>query len=386
MILLLLFVNFWGIKPFGLLTNDQQLIVLLIYLLYGCYKYRKRKQIRICNKYLYLKWIVLSILLSMIPAFLFYNQSIIQSIITYRTQFLLPCTIITMFVISPKLEEIMKALLMFSAILLGANILKKVNPNLFVISDEVIERVLRGDMSALNVVIGVEYITILLFYYLQKIKEKFTLNDFYKSLFCFLVIFMTENRSSIFPAAVFMIYTFAFVRSKYKVFIWIMCAFIVVTFTVQNVEVITSLLDETTAQLDDEDYNRNKALMMYLWGFNPHWLCYILGNGFLSAHSSRIMQTMMDNGVYNSDVGFIGYWNQFGLIPIIAMFMMYVKTLRSKIFPYFMKLIVAFSVVCGVTIIYYGMKHTMMHFVLFYYLFFYFTERQMRTEERTIIH
>ena len=87
--LYLLFVNFWEIKPMGNFSEDMQLLLIASYLVFGCIKYRKRPRINIDGKYNYLRWILIGIILSMIPAYIFYGQPILQSIITYRVQYLI---------------------------------------------------------------------------------------------------------------------------------------------------------------------------------------------------------------------------------------------------------------------------------------------------------
>ena len=374
--------NFWEIKPFGNLSEDIQLVSIVAYLIFGCIKYRRRPRIKFADKYNYLKWIFIGILLSMIPAYLFYGQPITQSLVTYRTQFLI-FTIPALFVISPRLEEIVKSLFLFSFLLLGANLLVKFNHSLFVINETKIEYLSKiGELNVLSRVAGIEYITIPFFYFLQQVKEKFTTKSMVKVLFLLFVMFIVENRSTLFPAILFTLYTFVFIKSKYKPIIWIAISIIGIFFVMHNLDVFTSLIEQTTEELGDQDYNRNKAWNYFIYMYSPHWLCYILGNGFLSAHYSPIMQLLMEEGIYNSDVGFIGYWNQFGIIPIIAIFIMYISVLKSKnSYPYQMKLIVIYSIMCGLTTIYYGQNVKILHLALFYYLFYYFKKNiQIRSK------
>lgn len=380
--LYLLYVNFWEIKPFGNFSEDNQLVLIVAYLIFGCIKYRKRQRIKFDGKYNYLKWIFVGILLSMIPAYLFYGQPITQSLVTYRTQYLI-FTIPALFVISPRFEEIVKSLFLFSFLLLGANLLVKFNHSLFVISETKIEHLsMIGELNVLSRVAGIEYITIPFFYFLQQVKEKFTTKSMVKVLFLLFVMFIVENRSTLFPAILFTLYTFIFIKSKYKPIIWFAISAIGILFVMHNLDVFTSLIEETTEELGDQDYNRNKAWEYFIYMYSPHWLCYILGNGFLSAHYSPLMLLLMEEGIYNSDVGFIGYWNQFGIIPIIAIFIMYSSVLKSKnSYPFQMKLIVIYSIICGLTTIYYGQDVKILHLALFYYLFYYFKKNiQIRSK------
>lgn len=380
--LYLFYVNFWEIKPFGNFSEDTQLVLIVAYLIFGCIKYRIRPRIKFAGKYNYLKWIFIGILLSMIPAYLFYGQPITQSLLTYRTQYLI-FTIPALFVISPRLEEIVKSLFLFSFLLLGANLLVKFNHSLFVINETKIEYLSKiGELNVLSRVAGIEYITIPFFYFLQQVKEKFTTKSMVKVLFLLFVMFIVENRSTLFPAILFTLYTFVFIKSKYKPIIWIAISIIGIFFVMHNLNVFTSLFEQTTEELGDQDYNRNKAWNYFIYLYSPHWLCYILGNGFLSAHYSPIMQLLMEEGIYNSDVGFIGYWNQFGIIPVIAFFTMYFSVLKSKnSYPFQMKLFVIYSIICGLTTIYYGQDLKILHLALFYYLFYYFKKNiQIRSK------
>ena len=380
--LYLLFVNFWEIKPIGYFSEDVQLILIVSYLLFGCFIYRKRPRIRMKGKYNYLKWIFIGILLSMISAYIFYGQPITQSIITYRTQYLI-FTIPALFVISPRIEDIIRSLFIFSFFLLGANLLVKLNHNLFVMSEYKLDYIAKvGNYDSLTRVAGIEYITIPLFYYLQRIKEKFTAETFVKVLFLLFVVFIVQNRSTLFPAILFSLYTFIFIKSKYKPLIWIAISIIGVVFIIHYHDVFATIFEETTEELGDQDYNRNKAWNYFIYMYSPHWLCYILGNGFLSAHYSPIMQLLMEEGIYNSDVGFIGYWNQFGVIPVITIFTMYLSVLKGKnSYPFLMKLIVIYSIICGLTTIYYGQDVKILHLALFYYLFYYFKKNKPKVSK-----
>ena len=109
LLLACLYVKFWDIVPFGNISQDIQLVGILLYLILGCFFFNKRKRLVVPNKYKYLIWIFVGIILSMIPAYIFYNQPFSQSIITYRVNILL-LTIVALFRISPKLEEITQAL------------------------------------------------------------------------------------------------------------------------------------------------------------------------------------------------------------------------------------------------------------------------------------
>ncbi len=371
LLLACLYVKFWDIIPFGNISQDTQLISILLYLVFGCFFFRRKKFVA-PHKYKYLKWIFVGIFLSMLPAYLFYNQSFFQSIITYRVNILL-LTIVALFKISPKLEEIIQALFYFAILMLLVEILMPLSPGLFIISEKKLNYAYAtGDMSSLKAIAGIEYLIIPMFYYLQKIKEKFSFNTFLRIIVLFAVFILAENRSNLFPVILFTLYTFLHIRSKHKPIIICGLLLICAVFFISQKELFLGLYEESVTQINDTDYNRNKAYVYYLFNACPNFLCYILGNGRISIHHNPMVANLMENGIYNGDVGFIGYWNEFGLIPVICMFVMFYKTLASKKMPYFMRLFALQILICGLTVSYFGSDDKILQFVLFYYLYFYY--------------
>lgn len=385
LILALLYVKFWDIIPFGNISQDTQLISILLYLVFGCFFFRRRKFV-VPHKYKYLKWIFAGIFLSMLPAYLFYDQPFFQSIITYRVNILL-LTIVALFRISPKIEEIVQALFYFAILMLLVEILMPLSPSLFIISEKKLNYAYAtGDMSSLKAIAGIEYLIIPMFYYLQKIKEKFSFYTFLRIIVLFAVFMLAENRSNLFPVILFTLYTFLHIRSKHKPLIICGLLLICAVFFISQKELFLGLYEESVTQINDTDYNRNKAYVYYLFNACPNFLCYILGNGRISIHHNPMVANLMEDGIYNTDVGFIGYWNEFGLIPVICMFIMFYKTLASKKMPYFMRLFALQILICGLTVSYFGSDDKILQFVLFYYLYFYYQRHFYEKESSVFNH
>ena len=130
-----------------------------------------------------------------------------------------------------------------------------------------------------------------------------------------------------------------------------------------------ALFEETTTQVEDEEYNRNKAYRYFIFEACPNVWCYIFGNGFLSSHATSHMQDMKAIGVHNSDVGFIGYWNQYGIIPIIAFLLMLIPASVGRHNSHFIRCWAIQILICGLTISYWGPAY-MLYMSLFYYLYY----------------
>ena len=109
------------------------------------------------------------------------------------------------------------------------------------------------------------------------------------------------------------------------------------------------LFTQTFTELGDDDYNRILAYNYFLFDACPSFVYYLTGTGFISANTTSLMQDLMAEGIYNSDVGFVGLWNFYGVLPIIAFVILIVKGLgRSK--PYFVKFNAVLILVGSVTI------------------------------------
>ena len=216
-----------------------------------------------------------------------------------------------------------------------------------------------------------QYPDILLYFYLEKLIKKFDTRTFIYSLLIIVLIFFQQNRSSLFPVVILSGWTMLHIKSKYKPIILTFTSLIVVYAIIQTSEIWTELIDQTQNEMSNSDYNRNKALIYFVMQASPSIWCDIFGNGFLSAHTSSQMAQLMKEGIYNSDMGFIGYWNQFGIIPVIVFCHIFISSIFSKKIPYYLKLFAIQSLICAATTSYYGESAKIICFVVFYYLYEY---------------
>lgn len=364
-ILILIFfcLNFWNIKPIGFLSSDTILIATFIYLIAGIIFYPNRSYVFSGKYYTPINWILAGIFLSMIPAYIFYNQSITQSLITYRFQYLMS---IPFFLarINPTKVEVLKALKIFSYIYGLFLVFKIAVPSLYVVDIEKEIFINPEDDSVL--LAGFTLMTIPLYYTLQQLVTNLTKEGVLYSLYIMAMIFISGNRSTLFPALLLSGYMILKLKSNKKYFVIALAVIIGIYAMSDN---IMALIEQTQSNINDTDYNRNKAVIYFIYEACPNIWCAIFGNGYLSAHSTSIMADLMDIGIYNSDLGFVGYWNQFGIIPIIAFLYIYIGAIRKKKIPIYLKLTSIQTLICGLTISYFGNTVQMIFFLIFYYLY-----------------
>lgn len=365
-IIYVLFVKIWSINAVSFISDDIFIAIILICLAFSCIIYKPSINHRFGEKYQkYLYWIIIGWLGSMIMAYLFHGQSFFQSILTYKTQYLM-LSILFIMKIAPTEREIITSLKYYTVIFALVYVVRLAFPSLFYITSD-----FHFDDGVS--IPGYELICILLYYYLNQIKHRFNISDCVKAFLIIVLIFCQQNRSSLFPVILLSGWTFLNLKSRYKPIIIACITLIIIIAAIKTSEIWSGLIDQTQRELSDDDYNRNKALMYFIMNASPNIWCDIFGNGFLSAHTSSQMAKLMQNGIYNSDMGFIGYWNQFGLIPIIVFCYMFINAIFSKRIPYYIKLFAIQSLICAATTSYYGQSEKIICFVIFYYLYSYYT-------------
>ena len=160
-------------------------------------------------------------------------------------------------------------------------------------------------------------------------------------------------------------------KFKYKILVVSVCALMACGIFLLAASLVIELYNETMEQVNDPTYARFISMAYFLTEASPNVLCEIFGNGFISLKTSSLMEDLQQAHIYNSDVGFIGYWNQFGIMPIILFVYMILKSLLNKRFSLSIKLIAAQILICSVTVSYFGALEGMINFLVFYYLYEY---------------
>lgn len=369
-ILLLIWFNFWNIKPFGgnINSNSTQILIIL-YLIAGTIMYSKNRIHFAVKKYKPMSFIFLGIFLSMISANIYYGQTFLQSLISYRDIYFL-LSIFFFFRISFTKNDIFKGINRFAVLLAIMYVIKMAIPGLFYFSERVLE--LQESEGYTMGMGGFSLITIPLFMRLQTLREKFSTQNLLWILFYLMIFILMQNRSVLFGSLLITGYQLTKIKSKYKPLIITICIGLFVYF---GLDIINNLIIETEEQLGNNDYNRNKALTYFFGTTTQNLFTTIFGVGFISAHVSPLMQNLMDNGIFNSDVGLVGFWNQYGVIPVITILYLFISTLRTKEMPQYMKMLAILHLSCILTLEHYGNYISMSRFIFFYYMYFYYKNR-----------
>lgn len=369
-ILVFLASNCLDIKPFGdwlmLSKGVVGLLILFFWMVLGILLFPKRENWgQLVKKNIPVVLILLGVVLSMIPAYIVYGQPYGTSLIAYRIQFY--WLVIPVFLyVHPSELSIVKALNIFGVLFILTALLRTfVCPSWFYASDSMLEYAERHDEDVICGS-GFQLVLIPFYYYCNMARDKISLKTAL-TLLAFLIAFLIiQNRSTLFVAVVIAAYSF---MSKGG-FAKMVFLFIVVTFMLIGTQSIwLGLVEETTAQLTDSDYVRLRSIEYYLFEANKSWMTVLLGHGLLSAYTTSLMEDLREMGIYNSDVGFIGYWNQFGLIPIAVFILSILKALTSKFCSFQVKALGTHILICALTVSYFGTVTGILWFAFFYYLY-----------------
>ncbi len=368
---MILMVNVWDIKPFCHIPSDGYLLLTLFYLLFSFFLFPDRK-FRFFSKQMIPFWLIVTgMILSIIPAMIFHGQSVSQSILTYRSQ-LLWIAVPVVCRLRPHKRNIMDASLLFTVMMFCVTVLHSFIPDLFAAPSE-------SDYfhKAEYLVSGYAIAIFPLIISMEKLRYNVDIKSIVIVLFCLFFFFVIQNRTSIIAAVAVVCVMLFNSKTKFKYVFYISFCVLAIVFVFATVDTWTALFNETVSDLADEDYNRNKAYFYFLSPFaNPSWVTYLTGNGYLSAHSTSLMADMMSEGVYNSDVGYVGFWNQFGILPIIGFFYMIFRGLFRPSVSKIPFACAIYMLATSMTIGYYAGSSSVLCFVFVYYLIMYCTDHK----------
>lgn len=377
-VLAVLWFRGWNVVPFGYVPDIAYYVATMFFMVLGLFCYRYETDLpfwRVKMKPFY--FILAGVLLSMIPANLYYEQSFTQSLVTYRIHYLW-LLVPLLFRMVPTEKEIVKTTFILTLLMWGVYILRLVNRDWIVMDEETLERLEESKRTLY--ITGFTTAAIPLYYYLGRLREAFNARYLLPILICYGYIFTMQNRSLLFPTTIFLGLTFLMLRSQYRIVLASVMVVAAVFFIFNTSNTWEFLISDSYEVVNDKDYNRNIALAYFLTS-NEHPINYVLGNGLISDNVSDLMATNRQLGIYNSDVGFVGFWNQFGLIPVVAFIWLLGYALIKKSIPYSMKLWSAQILICSLTISYFGQAAEIFFFSLFIYLLYYHRELATYGEE-----
>ncbi len=380
-IYLVLLSNIFAIIPFGYLLDIGRgfpfLVIQLFWLLLGYTNVVKSGPLPGLNTFRYKK-IVLYIYISVVPSIFmakeYFDQSFLQSLISYRN-LLLFLAIPTFLTIRPTIYDIMRSLYWYAWTFLIVSLLRTFLPfQFYTLSEREIDGVnaiMSKDSSDFLFYYSYSCISSLvipLYYYCVRLWKKYDKKDAFKVLLIYFILVIVQNRSTLFPATIVVGITLLKCRIKpvYIKPILIVISSIVIIYFSGNI--IYNLVEQTDREMGSS-YDPRILAMDYFLDFDRLSILEILfGTGNISFQTSDYVQNLQQDHIHYSDVGFVGFWSQYGILPIIIFSYYLIKCLLVKKMPTYLKLVSIHILICTVTISYFDMPIHMIWFILFYYI------------------
>lgn len=345
--------------------------------------FKKRKPIINLRKYnKYVVWIFIGVFISMFSAKVYWNQDFLTTLVAQRGLYnfiLLPVLIY----IYPTEKDIIWGLKFASYLTIIVWLVVLIIPSIS----------LSHSMDSINLgnkygyyVEGIHFVVFYYYVITQKIIKNFRWDIFFEILLLMSFIFFYQNRSMLLGAILIFIYALFKFKSRYKLIIFTSLLTLTSFLFILTYDIWVYILNNTINQLNNSEYNRNVSILYYLNEYSPSFFCYIFGNGFPSGGNSTLGNLMWNNfklGIFASDLGMIGMWADFGIIPIITICSVLIKILTKKKYPLYLKFI-SIHIILVPTIFHFWNNPGVFLFVLIFYMYAYKTENLKFNEYNVI--
>jgi hypothetical protein len=387
-ICLLFAVNFWNLSMImNVLPPDALLILSWIWILSGIYFFNDSKRRKGLNDFRYNRtvvFILLGVFISMFSAYFFGKQSYMTTLVAQRTIYTFAFLPVILFV-QPTERDIVKALKWITVGTVIVWILVHIKTDLVKLDKESIDQfeTEKQDLSSKLefYVNGIYFVVFYLYYKMNEYIRRFSWNVFIEASLVLIFIILYQNRSMILGVAPLFLYSLLRFRSNSKTLVIIALSVVLVVAIALTSDIWMALINNTQSNLNETDYNRWKALYYYFYQYSENWFCYIFGNGFPSGGKSPLGNLMWMNftrGIYASDLGMIGMWVDYGLIPLIALYTVIVSVLKHRYFPLYLKFI-CLHILFVPTIFHFWANPGITFFVFILYFHAYYTERYKKS-------
>ena len=380
--------KFWDISFIVTkLPSDVILVFSWAWIMFGVFYFNAdTKRLKSLNSFKYSKvlvYIFLGVLISMFTAYYFGKQSLIVTLISQRTIYsfiFLPAILF----IQPTEKDIINALRWVTGITMIVWVIMHINPGFVYIDESMLEKVVVEKETLTTklafYVNGIYYVIFYAYYKMGEYIKRFTWDDFIEASLVVFFILLYQNRSMILMIAPIYVYTLFKFRSEYKSTIIAVLSILLVLVVIFTSDIWLLLINNTQKDLNEPGYNRWLAVYYYFGHYSPNWFCYVFGNGYPSGGKSPLGNLMWANftkGIFASDLGMIGMWVDFGIIPLIGIYSVVINVLRKRIFPLYLKFI-CLHVLLVPTIFHFWSDPGVTFFSLIIYMHAYYTDRNKK--------
>ncbi|MBQ6177456.1 MAG: hypothetical protein IJK29_09680 [Bacteroidales bacterium] len=260
-------------------------------------------------------WILGGLALSYIAAYRYYHQPFYLSFVVNR-QFFSLVLFPLLLAVRPTSRELKWAVYAFSIICAVATFYISFVDQTLVPVNEFMPFIEEGDL--VHTLSGLHFVLIAFIFALYEFRNKRSVQKLIPVVLLFLFIFIARNRTFLIASCLIIALSVLSNRSsRSRLYAFTIMAFAVGVVAIVLVDTITSLVQETMDQLANPEYNRIKAIL-YAFSLPNGKASILIGNGFISGNFNSIVNDLRQEGIFYSDIGLIGLWHVYGLLPVIA--------------------------------------------------------------------
>ena len=365
-LLLICSVNFFDIVPVTRLVGVNGPFTFYLLSLFFMFTFNRRALIGDSLQWLTpFWWYLFGIVLSFIPALVYYGQSFLQSFFTYRRFFELVAFPI-LIALRPNEKELRTSLYAFSVLfLILCLIVTFIAPGLVIIPEK---RNLVENGDYVHVLAGVRHVFLAFIFALHRAIRQGGIKYYGWVFFLFLVLFLAQNRTSLIAAVFVLCFVlFSMKMSSRKLILMAMLFISAGLMILYTADQWRALYFETLNQLNNPEYNRIKSLV-YMTG-SRSILRYLLGDGFISADVNPLIHILQESGIDHSDVGLLGLWHQFGVLPVVVVLVITFKGFSPRK-SFLVKASAIYTLTGILSLSYIAFGETLLWFSCYLYLYY----------------
>lgn len=336
-LIILISTNFFQFIPIynsGIISYSKNILIVL---LIGLFFYGSKRH----QDYIYFRK---EIILLMVLPFL---SSITSKI--YRGQFFIESFLATKATISWLLffvlirlkytnKIVLSIILKIAIIVAGIFILQQIfYPSFYYfndVSNDIEDIEVRNGFFRFRLFLIIPYVYIAFYYYIDRYLQFKQKKNLLRALLFLIPIYLLLTRQIWFCIFIPLLY-YIFIYGKrfsFKRLFMITCLCFIVYFIYSNLDLLVGKdLIERTANENSEDNIRIIAMNFFGLEYWQDWFNVLLGNGcpYLgSKYGIYIENLKYTSGLYMSDIGIVGIFSQYGLFYVLALLLLYIKTIK----------------------------------------------------------
>ena len=307
------------------------------------FRYRGDDSLYVGRNTIYIWLLMVVMVISAFVPWIDYGQDLINTLISQRFNYYILFALV-LYAIRPDEEELLYIFKICARLSVVMFVLGIFFPTWFVDVTKVKEMLVsRAESGSTDIGIGCPGFGLLVMYFFfccGKLLQSPRTKDILELMVFLGVIIAVQNRSTILGALPVFGWCMFRMRSRNKPLVYI-CIGILLIIAIPYILIIyNSLVEETQLQLDDDNYNRWQDLRFYLVEMKTKLYHYLIGNGVWSIsgeYTKLMLAAQTYRGCYISDIGILGTFFYYGIIPLFIIYRYCYVALKDKKVPTAMK-------------------------------------------------